>query len=276
MGGGNFVTQAYPTNFHTFHTRKVLVGDEKPGDFKEVTAAERAAIEAQDAKWEEWPQWLIDAFDHDRYGRYNPDTGFGELNGLTDISLADAINIHAWGNKLSEKGFSASATLRDMQIRTNMSPLNTTASNEMNVAGLFQQQQIMETCRITGSDDEWTSLTHIIGRYLGYIFDNCKKLRKVHGILNLEYYTAGENIFRGCVSLEDIRIKGLKASLNMSPCKSISSASLAWLVARSAATSPISVKVHPDIFAKLTDENNTEWHQLALDAAAKNIQFITI
>ncbi len=270
------MTQAYPTNFHTFHTRKVLTPKESPANFREVTAAERAAIEAQDAKWEEWPQWLIDVFDRDRFGRYNPDTGFGELNGLTDISLEEARNINAWGNRLSEKGFSASTTPKGRQIRTNMSPLNTTASNEMNVAGLFAQQQIMETCRITGSDDEWTSLTHIAGRYLGYIFDNCKKLRKVYGILNLEYYTAGENIFRSCESLEDIRIKGLKASIDMSPCRSLSAATLAWLVARSAATSPISVKVHPDVYAKLTDEANPEWHQVTLDAAAKNIQFITI
>lgn len=269
------MTQTYPTNFHTFHTRKVLVGNEKPSDFKEVTAAERAAIEASDAKWEPWPQWLIDVFDRDRFGRYNPDTGFGELNGLTDISLEEARNIHNWGNKLSEKGFSASATPKNRQIRTNLSPINTMDRNEMNITSLFAQQQIMETCRITGSDDKWTCLKHIINKFTGYIFDNCQKLRKVYGILDLTYYTSGENFFRSCFSLEDIKIKGLSASLDMSPCKSISSASLAYLVAQSAAKSPIDVKVHPDIYAKLTDETNTEWHQVLLDAAEKNIIFAT-
>lgn len=270
------MTQAYPTNFHTFHTRKVLTPKESPANFREVTADERAAIEAQDAKWEPWPQWLIDVFNSDRFGRYSHDTGFGELNSLTDISLEEARNIHAWGNKLSKKGFSASATPKSRQIRTNLSPINTMSINDMDVTALFAQQQILETCRITGSDDEWTCLQHIANKFTGYTFDNCQKLRKVYGILDLTYYTSGENFFRSCVSLEDIKIKGLSASIDMSPCKSISSASLAWLVARSAATSPISVKVHPDIFAKLTDENNTEWHQVTLDAAAKNIQFITI
>ena len=35
------------------------------------------------------------------------------------------------------------------------------------------------------------------------------------------------------------------------------------------------VSVHPDVYSKLTDEANTEWYQILLDAAEKNIQFAT-
>lgn len=34
--------------------------------------------------------------------------------------------------------------------------------------------------------------------------------------------------------------------------------------------------VHPDIYTKLTDEANTQWHQVLIDAAEKNINFATV
>lgn len=76
-----------------------------------MTEAQKTALEESDAKWEPWPQWLIDHFNArsfvgNRYatwqdgpqqknvfGRYNPDTGFGELNGIKDISMAEAMEI---------------------------------------------------------------------------------------------------------------------------------------------------------------------------------------
>ena len=35
------------------------------------------------------------------------------------------------------------------------------------------------------------------------------------------------------------------------------------------------ITVHPDVYAKLTDETNTEWHALLALAAEKNITFAT-
>ena len=40
-------------------------------------------------------------------------------------------------------------------------------------------------------------------------------------------------------------------------------------------TSPITITVHADVYAKLTDESNTDWHALMASAAAKNITFAT-
>lgn len=48
-GGGNFITQSRPTNFHQFFTRKILTPTEDISDFREVTAAERTALEQADA-----------------------------------------------------------------------------------------------------------------------------------------------------------------------------------------------------------------------------------
>ena len=40
-------------------------------------------------------------------------------------------------------------------------------------------------------------------------------------------------------------------------------------------TSPVTITVHADVYAKLTDESNTDWHALMTSAAAKNITFAT-
>lgn len=276
LGGGNFVTEAFPTNFHTFAPKRILLDGQSADVYKEVTPAERSAIEAKDAKWQPWPRWLIDVFDRDPNGCYNPDTGYGELNGLTDITREQAIAIHAWGNKMSVMGFSATEVKQSLLIRTNLTPINSAERIELNLSNLFRTQRKMEVCRLMHLDVLWSRLVHDANRpWLTSIFAGCSALRKVIGVIDLTYYKSGENIFQGCESLKDIKIKGLSASLDMSQCKSISVSTLSYLVAQSAAKSPITVKVHPDIYAKLTDESNTEWHQVLLDAAEKNIIFAT-
>ena len=48
-GGGYYMTQARATLVHDFWTQKILAPTESIDDFKEVTAAERAKLEAADA-----------------------------------------------------------------------------------------------------------------------------------------------------------------------------------------------------------------------------------
>lgn len=59
-GGGNFITQAAPTNFHGFWSRRPLDSGESIADFREVTPTERQTLEAQDAAWVQPPQCFID------------------------------------------------------------------------------------------------------------------------------------------------------------------------------------------------------------------------
>lgn len=104
-GGGNFMTQAKATHFHSFWTRKILAPTESIDDFKEVTAAEKAKLEAADAAWERPPQSFIDAWNaradyrdigkkpENVFGKYNEETGYFELNTLLDIDYAEAQEI---------------------------------------------------------------------------------------------------------------------------------------------------------------------------------------
>lgn len=275
-GGGNFVTEAYPTNFHTFAPKRNLLDGQSADDYKEVTPAERSTIEAADAKWEEWPQWLIDVFDRDPNGCYNTKTGFGELNGLTDITREQAIAIHAWGNKMSVMGFSATEVKQPLLIRTNLTPINSHERIELNLSSLFRFQRKMEVCRLMHLDVLWSKLVHDANRpWLEGTFAGCYALRKVIGVIDLTYYKSGANIFQGCESLEDVQICGLKANLDVSPCPKLSKETISFLVTNASNTSPITITVHADVYAKLTDESNTDWHALMTSAAAKNITFAT-
>lgn len=49
---------------------------------------------------------------------------------------------------------------------------------------------------------------------------------------------------------------------------------ITYLVEYSANTAPIEIAVHPDVYAKIQDASNTEWHKLIEDGAAKQISFV--
>lgn len=83
------------------------------------------------------------------------------------------------------------------------------------------------------------------------------------------------NIFRDLPMLEDIWLFNLAVSLNFSDSPMLSHTSLAYIIAEKTKNVAITILVHPDVFAKLNDETNTEWHQLLLDAADKQITFAT-
>ena len=48
------------------------------------------------------------------------------------------------------------------------------------------------------------------------------------------------------------------------------------MVENAANTKAITITVHKDVFAKLTDEANTDWHQVLTDATNNNITFATV
>lgn len=93
-------------------------------------------------------------------------------------------------------------------------------------------------------------------------------------ILNMKDCKSASYFYAG-VALKDIRLKALKISIHIaSPLLSL--ASLQYMVANAANTTTITITVHPDVYAKLADETNVEWHKVMTDAGAKNINFATI
>ncbi|MDE5734263.1 MAG: hypothetical protein K2H83_03870, partial [Duncaniella sp.] len=80
---------------------------------------------------------------------------------------------------------------------------------------------------------------------------------------------------------EYFRFRNVNFNVNCQFYPNIGIDSFQYLVANrfpltTTGANPFTITVHPDVYAKLTDETNTEWHQLLLDATEKNIQFATI
>lgn len=117
------------------------------------------------------------------------------------------------------------------------------------------------------------------------IFRGCVKLRKIISKLYFkQYIISSDSEFDGCSSLENVDITfyigGRSLSFAQSARLSLDSLKkmvlqARWLPSDSSHTSTSTITVHPDVFAKLTDETNTEWHALLALAAEKNISFAT-
>lgn len=104
-------------------------------------------------------------------------------------------------------------------------------------------------------------------------FKGCSSLVRIKGVLQWNKLT--KQSFAGCAALEeisDLRIN--TATVNLSESPALTLQTLTSMVQKCTAKS-CTVTVHADVYAKLTDETNTEWHAVLTAAAAKNITFAT-
>lgn len=107
-------------------------------------------------------------------------------------------------------------------------------------------------------------------------FYACPKLRIIK-TLDVTHATRIDltHSFHALPALETLELKGLKLSVSIPDSPLLSLASLQYLVNNAANTSTITVTVHPEVYAKLTDETNTEWNAIFTAAEARQIEFVT-
>ena len=263
--GGNFITQSFPTNFHQFWTKKILTTSEKISDFKEVTAAEKTTIENKDATWEKPSEELIaqcKSADVDIV--YNAKTGYFEYNGLMDITTKQMRDI-----LFSPWAIFNNRVQCPINIRTNLVPTRIYTR----YAGIEDFVSLITT--FVGAGLEALKLSRAtISVYVSSIttaFTSCKKLKYIIGVLDLLYVSTAAGVFNafgGCTALEDVQLKNLKCSISFNNSPLLSLDSIQYLVTNAANTSPITVTLHPDAYARLTDEIITA-------ATAKQINFAT-
>lgn len=265
VGEGNFITQAFPTNFHQFWTKKILTSSEKISDFKEVTSAEKTTIENKDKEWEKPSEELIaQCKSADADILYNAQTGYFEYNGLTDITTKQMRDI-----LFTPWAIFNNRVQCPINIRTNVVPTRIYTR----YAGIEDFVSLMTT--FVGSGLETLKLSRAtISVYVSNMitaFTSCKKLKRIIGVLDLLYVSTASSVFNAfgdCIALEDVQLKNLKCSISFSYSPLISLDSIQYLVTNAANTSPITVTLHPDAYARLSDE-------LIVQATEKQITFAT-
>lgn len=205
------------------------------------------------------------------FGKYNEETGYFELNGLTDITYEQAIEIYSCGVLLGHINSSSGLNYRNCK----------------NIRTVLPQKWYGEAT-YTPTFMDCINIEVIPGQYgivKAYSFYNCVKLRVIGSSYN--QYTQLYNLnnaeqkmesssFYNCESLEMVygTIRGnYNIDVRWSPLLTLEN--FQWWINNAVNTAPISIIVHPDVYAKLTDESNTEWYQVNQDAIAKQITFAT-
>ncbi|MDE6317212.1 MAG: DUF4886 domain-containing protein [Muribaculaceae bacterium] len=179
------------------------------------------------------------------YGRYNEFTCLFELNGLTDITYEEAIKIYAL-YPLCEVAFSTKAYLfQSLEMRT-LFPIR--VNGYVDMSAMFQTSALS---KIRLNFASTASAAKIINMF--YYAD---KLESIYGEVTLgdSGSTAYASGFSGCAKLRDIQLKKLKYSISFSHSPDLSVESLIYMVTNSVNTSQITITLHRNAYARVTDE----------------------
>lgn len=261
-GGGNFITQAYPTNHHEFWKRRFLTPGESIDDYKEVTAAQKATIEAADAKWEEPSEEFI-AECKAEGAVYNNATGYFELNGLTDITTEQMQDIMNNGRTYYPFPRQIGGTCRT-NILCSKEEMYKPDYWSVNATNLATGASRMEVIRVAQNPNSIVR----IGSFEAMFF-RCNNLRKVIGVITLNEFSPGMDThwLSATTKLEELFIANLRQSLKF-VVQNIKPECIEFMVDRARNTTPITITLHPDAYARLTDE-------LIEKASARQITFAT-
>lgn len=206
-------------------------------------------------------------------GQYNEDTGYFELNGLKDITYAQALVIMSLpricvdADLVTDKTSNSWLYAQVNGFRTNMTPIMPDRSRIARY--LFANCHDLEVVN-----------ANIIP--MQYCFKGCRKLReiRVRCVLGVNNSEANVAYFE-CFALTDIYVTyAFKVDLYLQWSPLITKESFGRIIAATPKNvvdqGGYIINVHPDVYAKLTDTENTEWQAVLTAATAKNISFATI
>lgn len=106
----------------------------------------------------------------------------------------------------------------------------------------------------------------------GYAFCKCRQLVTIVGRMTFED-NSNNTAFVLCESLQDIRIRLLRYNVNLKDSPLLTLESFQFLVENATNTSAITVTVHADVYAKLTDPQQADWYAVNTAAQGKHISF---
>lgn len=130
--------------------------------------------------------------------------------------------------------------------------------------------------------------TLLVDSFVGWLSAS-PKLTKIIGNIDLTFWSVAvkSRNYLNAPVLTDVSIYHLHNDFSIEFLKSISLSSMQYMVNNSTATSPITVTVHPDVYAKLTGDTTNaaasaltadelaQWKALVTTANSKNISFAT-
>lgn len=200
---------------------------------------------------------------------YNEKTGFYELNGLTDITEEEMKVIYVQTNHMDYIE-NMNDVFSGLNFRTNLGFKQIRKANNrtFNLKNAFRENKKLEVLKLGNSTND--NLVMKCSDVQDFVY-SCSNLKKIIGYIECPVAVN----FLYTPLLEEIRFKNIVRNFGIKDSPLISLESLQYLITNAANTSPITVTVHADVYAKIQDESQVDWHALIEAATAKQITFAT-
>lgn len=204
---------------------------------------------------------------------YNEQTGFYELNGLTDITEEQMREIYICTADL-DKRMDWRGGIVHKTFRTNLGFRTNTVydylNRTFNLFNALRENMNLEVLHVGPETSAFKTYPFTISQLGDCFFQT--SVKKIEGFIRFDLQNV--NLTR-LPLIEHIRIVQLKTNINFGASPNITLDSLQFLIQEAMDTSAITVTVHADVYAKIQDESQTEWHALIASAQEKQITFAT-
>ena len=199
---------------------------------------------------------------------YNTNTGYYEMNGLTDITEAEMSVIYNYSTSLHNSNLRSA--LWGVKCRT-FYPLKFMANNDYDISYICQLNNVLEAFFALKSSNIPADV-----RAMNLAFYGCVNLKIVNAlrVRNISIAANIADAFNNCQKLEECYLHNVKVAFSFAFSPLLSLASLQYLVTnRANGTDRITITVHATVWAKLNDSvNYPTWNALWADAV--NNQYI--
>lgn len=266
---GKYLTQSYPTNFHEFYSKKMILPDDSVDNYKEVTEAEKTQIETQDAKWEEPSKELIERWNEEwwvnkssnftRFGKYNPSTGFFEGNDILDIStqqarIIDSIGTIRLSNTLSEHpGIYAFGvpTIIPLQMPMRLGGGHILRFTDIKVARIVDYKTLDY-----GNNPATNSVAILNTREMAYMSHSLEEIKAIINVADdTSYARHFYNGFENYGAMKELRVINLFKSIYLGKCSNFNIDCVDFMVENAKTVDAgQTITLHPNVYAKVSDE----------------------
>lgn len=182
---------------------------------------------------------------------FNEDSGYFECGTLYDLSYNDAMNILAKTNAFAIGNVPIGGVglgyvnNEEEKYRTNVPvlPYRFNMFSQTNFAYLCWYNLFIEIFNVANS-------AQVNPSQFNNTFASCHRLKKILGVIYLGNASGNyTKAFFNCYSLESVKLKGIKESLDFSDSARLDNASILYMIENAAATG-ITITLHPTAYAR--------------------------